>query len=469
MLCAMNPKSGVWSEWRCRLAIVLTTGMCFTSTAAAPSPPQPNIVFLYADDLGYGDLGSYGSKVAATPNLDRLAREGTRFTQFYVSHCVCSPTRASAITGQYPSRHRIFGHLATMKNNAARGMPDWLDVNAPSVPRALQRAGYRTAMIGKWHLGGGSGRVYGGNAINHPEAPPVSQYGFDHVRTSFGNSPTWRHAETWPEPHDIYPYEDPGWLRWSSRAIADDAIAFVREHQHRHRDQPFYMNVWFKDPHTPFRPTTEMLEPFLNLSEPARTHYAMIHFMDRQIGRLMRVLDEMDLRSRTLVLFSSDNGAVEGRGGSNGALRAWKWYLYEGGIRVPLIARWPGQVPAGRVDTNSALNIVDFAPTFCQLTGATMPAGYESDGVDMTAALFGQPFRRAKPMIWHHPTAAERSPSLAIRDADWKLLMNPDGARLALYDLATDPGERREISENHPQIVQRLKRELLEWYGSVRR
>lgn len=468
MICAKNSKPDVWMWLLWTMAVVITPGWLLSFAVAAPGAARPNIVFLYADDLGYGDLGSYGSKLAATPNLDQLAREGTRFTQFYVSHCVCSPTRASAITGQYPSRHRIFGHLATMKNNAARGMPDWLDVNAPSVPRALQRAGYRTAMIGKWHLGGGGGRVYGGHAINHPEAPPVTQYGFDHVRTSFGNSPTWRHAEPWPEPHDIYPYEDDGWLRWSSRAIANDAIEFVRQHQHQHRDQPFYLNVWFKDPHTPFRPTEEMLEPFLKLPEPARTHYAMVHFMDQQIGRLLQVLDELDLRSRTLVLFASDNGAVEGRGGSNGSLRAWKWYLYEGGIRVPLIARWPGHVPAGRVDTNSVLNIVDFAPMFCKLTGATMPAGYEPDGEDMTVALLGQPFRRAKPLFWHHPTSAQRSPSLAIRGADWKLLMDPDGARLSLYNLATDPAEQHEISKAHPHVVQRLKRELLEWYESVR-
>lgn len=458
----------LWSKLLWSIVILISPGWLHSSAADELSAARPNIVLLYADDLGYGDLGSYGSKFALTPHLDRLAREGTQYQQFYVSHCVCTPTRASTITGHYPSRYRMYGHLATMKSNTARGMPDWLDVDAPSVPRALQRAGYRTAMIGKWHLGGGSGRKYGGNAINHPDAPRVSEYGFDHVRTSFGNSPTRRHAESWPEPHDIYPYEDDGWLRWSSRAIADDAIKFMQQHRERLNNQPFYMNIWFKDPHTPFRPTKEMLEPFLKLPEPARTHYAMIHFMDQQIGRILQAIDDLELRSRTLVLFASDNGAVEGRGGSNGSLRGWKWYLYEGGIRVPLIARWPEHVPSGRVDTNSVLNIVDFAPLFCKLSGAKMPAGYEPDGVDITAALFNQSFRRTKPMIWHHPTSAQRSPSLAIRDADWKLLMDADKGRLELYNLARDAGENHNVAERHPRVVQRLERELLKWYESIR-
>ena len=157
---------------------------------------RPNVVFFYADDLGYGDLSCYGSPVAQSPRLDALAAEGIRFTQFYVSHCVCSPTRSSAITGQYPSRHRIYGHIAYLATNKRRRMPDWLDVKVPSLPRRLQEAGYRTAMIGKWHLGGGSGRMWMSDhvVINSPDAPSVGDYGFDHVRTIFGNSPTWKGA-----------------------------------------------------------------------------------------------------------------------------------------------------------------------------------------------------------------------------------------------------------------------------------
>ncbi|NQT14154.1 MAG: sulfatase-like hydrolase/transferase, partial [Planctomycetes bacterium] len=247
------------------IAVVIGVALNASSHGAEDQVERPNVIFFYADDLGYGDLACYGSEVAQTPRLDSLAREGTRFTQFYVSHCVCSPTRASAITGHFPGRHRIYGHIAFFEYNRRRKMPDWLDVAAPSLPRALQKAGYRTAMIGKWHLGGGSGRTFriedlrqpGRDTsqrprkvvINHPDAPAVARYGFDHVRTTFGNSPTWKDAKPWPEPHETYPYASREWSTWSSRAIADETILFLKDHVSSTRDRPFYANVWFKDVH----------------------------------------------------------------------------------------------------------------------------------------------------------------------------------------------------------------------------
>jgi len=437
---------------------------------------RPNIVFFYADDLGYGDLACYGSPVAQTPVLDQLAAEGTRFTQFYVSHCVCSPTRASAITGQFPSRHRIFGHLAYLSYNQSRKMPDWLDVEAPSFPRALQKAGYRTAMIGKWHLGGGSGRRFkrkdlansdadysqrsGKITINHPDAPSVDRYGFDHVRTTFGNSPTWKRAEPWPEPHETYPYLSKEWSTWSSRAIADETIQFLKKHLGSKGKQPFYVNVWFKDVHTVLLPTEEMRKPFRDLEEKPQVHYAMVRYMDSQIGRVIDTLDELKLSENTLVLFSSDNGAKD-YGGSNDPLRDWKHSLYEGGIRVPLIVRWPGQVPADRVDKDSVLNIVDLVPTLANLTSAKMPEGYESDGEDIAAAFRGQPFKRKKPQFWHYPA---KSPALAVRIGNWKLLTDPDKKNEQLYDLTADIGETNNLAAQNPEMVADLRRQLSDWY-----
>jgi N-acetylgalactosamine-6-sulfatase len=448
------------------LLVVLSA---FLSSVPAQESEPPNIVFLYADDLGYGDLACYGSPAARTPRLDALSREGTRFTQFYVSHCVCSPTRCSAITGRFPSRYRIFGHIAFLASNRRRRMPDWLDVNAPSLPRALQRAGYRTAMIGKWHLGGGSGSTWRSDhvVINHPDAPAVARYGFDHVRATFGNSATWRHAEPWPEPHDIYPYDDEEWATWSSRAIADETIAFLNDHATgpETRNRPFYVNVWFKDVHVPLRPTADMRRPFPDLDDKSRTHYAMVRYMDEQIGRILDALDELGLRENTLVLFSSDNGAGKNRGGSNGPLREWKHFLYEGGIRVPLIVRWPGEVPAGRTDTESVLNIVDFVPTIAALAGARMPDGYVSDGENISDAFRGRPFRRSRQQYWLYPGAAENSPTLAVRDGDWKLLTDPDGVRIELYDLGSDVSETTNRAEQHPVVAAALKEELLNWYG----
>ncbi len=444
------------------------------------APPRPNIVFFYADDLGFGDLACYGSSEAQSPTLDRLASEGTRFTQFYVSHCVCSPTRASAITGHFPGRHRIYGHLSFFTANRARHMPDWLDVNAPSFPRALQDAGYRTAMIGKWHLGGGSGRTFqiadlknpgvdtSGRTeivINHPDAPPVVDYGFHYSRTTIGNGPTWKDLQPWPQAHDVYPYMSQDWLTWSSQAIADDTIRVLERHAGDHKDSPFYVNVWFKDVHTPFKPTDEMRRPFRHLDEKRQVHYAMVRYMDEQIGRVLAALKRLDLDQNTLVLFSSDNGAARGRGGSNGPLRGWKHTLHEGGIRVPLIVRWPaGGVRAGRVDEESVLNICDFVPTFCNVTGATMPPGYQPDGEDMLAALTGQPFQRTESQFWHYPTS---NPSLAMRRGDWKLLTRLDGTEPQLYDLAGDVAEARNLAAANPEVVASMRQSLLDWYQEL--
>ncbi len=449
--------------------VLIAACLSFALTAFSAAD-RPNIVFFYADDLGYGDLACYGSKAAQTPRLDRLAREGTRFMQFYVSHCVCSPTRATAITGHFPARHRIHGHIAFFSANKSRQMPDWLDVKAPSFPRALQQTGYRTAMIGKWHLGGGSGSKWKSDkvVINHPDAPPVAEYGFDHVRSTFGNGPTWKNAKPWPQPHDIYPYADDEWATWSSRAIADETIAFLKQHRESdQREQPVYVNVWFKDVHVPLKPTAEMRRPFAHLNDKAQVHYAMVRFMDGQIGRVLDTLEELGLARNTLVLFSSDNGAGKNRGGSNRPLRDWKHSLYEGGIRVPLIVRWPDNVPAGRVDDTSVLNLADFIPTLGRHAGARMPEGYQSDGEDITAALLGKPFQRTKPQFWHYPTVAGRSPTLAIREGNWKLLSDPKTKRVELYDLENDMGEAVNQSQTHPDIVKTLQQKLSAWTREV--
>jgi len=449
--------------------------LCGGATAwAADAAPRPNIVFFYADDLGYGDLACYGSPVAQTPRLDRLAQEGTRFTQFYVSHCVCSPTRCSAITGQFPGRHRIFGHLAFFTSNRKRNMPDWLDVEAPSFPRALQAAGYQTAMIGKWHLGGGSGSTWNYGKvtdkviINHPDAPAITRYGFNYARTMFGNSPTWKGAKPWPKPHDIYPYADKPWSTYSSRAIADDTIDYIKRHVTSDQsEQPFYVNVWFKDVHTVLLPTDEMKKPFRDLPAKAQIHYSMVRYMDEQIGRVLDTLDELKLQKNTLVLFSSDNGAIVANGGSCGPLRGGKHSLYEGGIRVPLIVRWPGVTPAGRVDETSVLNIVDLIPTLQQATGAQMPHGYQPDGENAIEALKGRPIQRTKTQYWQYPQAGKRSPTLAIRKDDWKLLMNPNGSRLELYDLQSDVEESANLAGDQRQVVAELKADLLRWYKTL--
>lgn len=460
-------------------------GIAFLPALAAEpagTTARPNIVFILADDLGYGDLQCYGHPRIRTPHLDRLAAQGTRFTQFYVSHSVCSPSRASLLTGQYPSRWNIYAHFAWLRSNAQRGMPDWLDVAAPSLPRALQAAGYRTALFGKWHLGGGSGRNFGGKAINSAGAPAVGAYGFDEVRVVAGNGPTWRGVERRGEAHDLYPYADAPFLTASSELIVDEALEFIAAH----RAGPFMVNLWLHDPHVPLKPTAAMRAPYADVTDPAeQAYYAVVSNLDAQVGRLLARLDEWGLAENTLVIFTSDNGAAAREGslatsniapglvletdtaGSNGPLRGWKWHLYDGGIRVPLIVRWPGHVVAGRVDTASVLHATDFFPTLLHAAGAAAPAGYRADGIDIGPALAGHPFRRLGPVFWQNPTANRRGPSLAIRDGDWKLLMEQDGTEVQLYDLARDAAESTNLAAAEPARVANLRGRLLAWFRSL--
>lgn len=446
---------------------------------------RPNIVFILADDLGYGDLQCYGHPRIKTPHLDRLAKQGTRFAQFYMSHSVCSPSRTTLITGQYPSRWNVYAHFAWLRSNAQRGMPDWLPLEAPSVPRALQRAGYRTAMFGKWHLGGGSGRHLGGKAINSGDAPLVSAYGFDDTRVVVGNGPTWLGRELRDEAHGVYPYADNELVTWSSKLIVEESLRFLDDHSRHHGEQPFMLNLWFHDPHVPLKPTEEMRAAYADIEDGgAQNYYAVVSHMDRQIGRLMARLDELGLSENTLVIFSSDNGTPARSGsqlsgkiagvaldtdtaGSNGELRGWKWHLYEGGIRVPMIMRWPGHIPANRVDTQSVIHAADFAPTLVALAGAEMPLGYEPDGLDVRQALEGKSFSRGQPVFWQNSTAKRRGPSLAVRVDHWKLLMEYDGTDVQLFDLRADVSESLNIASGHPELVDQLRDRLGDWYRSL--
>jgi len=475
-------RRGKWT----RSLLVVGLAALAVGGPTARGADRPNIVFILADDLGFGDLQSYGHPRIKTPHLDRLAEQGTRFTQFYQSHSVCSPSRVSLITGQYPSRWHVYAHFAWLRSNAERGMPDWLPVEAPSLPQALQQAGYRTALFGKWHLGGGSGRDFGGKDINSADAPPVSAYGFDEARVVVGNGATWRGAELCAAAHNLYPYADHYFVRWSSRQIVDASLEFLETHQRDHEGTPFMLNVWLHDPHVPLDPTPEMREPYADVEDRgAQSYYAVVSHLDAQVGRLLKRLDELGLSDNTLVIFTSDNGTPAREGslqtgaiapgislstdtaGSNGSLRGWKWHLYEGGVRVPLIVRWPGHVPAGRVDPRSVLHSTDFVPTLTHLAGAAMPSDYLPDGVDATAAITGLPFARSQPIFWQNPTAKRRGPSLAIRDGDWKLLMEDDGTDEQLFDLAGDPSELIDVARERPEIVDGLRSKLLQWAGTL--
>ncbi len=429
---------------------------------------KPNILFILTDDWGYGDLGCYGNETISTPCLDRLAEQGTRFNRFYVTCCVCSPSRCSFITGQYPGRWQIHGHFARYDLNRSRHMPDWLDLGAPSLPRLLQAHGYRTAHYGKWHLGGGGGHH------GHPDAPPVKAYGYDDTRTWNGNGPTW--FETTPWPFTLKNDLDSIWCPNSSRLAVDGTLDFISQD----RSRPFYVNLWLKDPHTPLLPTPEQREPFQHLPEPQQTYYAVIHEADRQIGRLLDSLDALGLADNTLVVFSSDNGPEVtrrelGTYGSVLGLRGHKHCLFDGGVRVPFLVRWPGHTPAGKVNDDTWISAVDLVPTFLDAAGIPLPLHWNPDGTSALAALHGRDFRRGMPMMWEwrHAdcTGQDESfrgwPMLAIRQEQFVLMQNPVTGQQALYDTVSDMGQRRDIAHDKPDLVRALAGQIEDYSRSL--
>ena len=435
-------------------------GLCLSlvSASATAAERPPNIVLVLADDLGSADLSCYGNRLTPTPHLDRMAAEGTRFTQYYCGSPICSPSRVALTTGMYPGRWRITSFLQTKKGNRECGQADFLDPAAPSLARTLKTAGYKTAHIGKWHMGGGR---------DVTDAPKFAAYGFD------------EHAGTYESPQPHPDITATNWI-WSpeDKVKRHDRTAFFVEQTlgflKRHKDQPCYVNLWLDDTHTPWEPSDEQLAPQdASIPEQQRKFRAVLVEMDRQMGRLLAGIKELGLDEQTLVIFTSDNGALPTFGGERSKpYRGSKLSLYEGGIRMPFIARWPGRVPAGRTDSESVLSAVDLFPSLCKLAGAELPAGAKLDGLEMSGALLGQPAMRSQPLFWEYgrnetsfayAKGRDKSPTLAVREGQWKLLARPDGSGVELYDLQADAGEATNLAEAQPEVARRLSEMLLAW------
>ena len=412
--------------------------------------------------LRLGRPGQLGGQFVPTPNLDRMAREGIRFTQFCVASPICSPSRAGAMTGMFPARWHITSYLQTHKGNAECGQADFLDPQAPSVARLLQSAGYATAHFGKWHMGGGR---------DVTNAPSIRAYGFDE----------W--ASTWesPDPHPDITATNWIWSpqdkvkRWDRTAFfVDQTLDFLR----RHPGQPCYVNLWPDDTHTPFVPSPAMKAKHQAADNPngERNFQGVLEEYDRQMGRLLDALQQLGYATNTLVMFTGDNGPLPTFDQRRTAgLRGSKLSLYEGGLREPLLVWWPGSAPSGRVNEGTVFTTLDLLPTFCALGGATIPDAIlrQLDGEDLSAALTGGSPARRRPLFWEYGRntnsfaypreAYHRSPNLAVRDGNWKLLINADGSGAALYDLAKDPNETTNLAPAKPELARRLSEAALAW------
>ncbi len=447
-----------------------------SALAAAAAPrPQPNIVMIFIDDMGWGDFSCFGNPDAKTPNIDRLAAEGIRFSQFYVNSPICSPSRCALTTGQYPQRWRITSFLSNRADNARRGVADWLDPKATTLPRLLQQAGYATGHFGKWHLGG---------QRDVDDAPPITAYGFDASLTNFeGMGPKllpltlkpgdtapgkiWADAERLGQP-----------VTWMQRSelttgFVDAALGFIDRAQAEKK--PFYVNLWPDDVHSPFWPPVSEWRDRSKRS----LYLSVLEAMDRQFGKLFdRLRADPMLRDNTILLICSDNGHEPGAG-SAGPFRGAKTTLYEGGIRSPLIAWAPGltaKSAVGSHDDTSVFAAFDLVPSLLAVAGVPAPRDAAFDGQNVSHALIGRSAAtRTAPLMWRRPpdrkswppAITEPLPDLAIREGDWKLLCDYDGSKAQLYHLATDRSETTNVAADHPALVARLNSAVTAWHRAL--
>jgi len=450
----------------------LLCALCIPALNAVAAPTRPNIIMVFIDDMGWGDFSCFGNKDAQTPNIDRLAAEGLRFEQFYVNSPICSPSRCALVTGQYPQRWRITSYLNNRADNERRGVANWLDPKAPTLARILKQNGYTTGHFGKWHLGG---------QRDVADAPPITDYGFDESLTNFEGMG----AKLLPmtlKPGDTQPGRIWGdaerlggpviWMQRSelTAGFANAAVAFIN--RATAAGKPFYVNLWPDDVHSPFWPPTAKWGD----GSKRRLYLAVLEEMDRQFGRLFdHICATPELRDNTLILICSDNGHEPGAG--TAPFRGSKATLYEGGTRSPLVAWGPGllaKAKAGTKNDTSVFAAFDLAPSLLAIAGITAPADVKFDGENLAAVLLGKSaVSRTAPLFWRRPPDRKTAygsgplPDLAVRDGDWKLLCDYDGAKPELYNLATDSAEATNLAAQQPEVVARLKKSVLAWNATL--
>ncbi|WNO53569.1 sulfatase-like hydrolase/transferase [Stakelama saccharophila] len=478
----------------CACALPALSGVSADAAPAAPPPtPQqapvptpdarPNVLFILIDDMGWGDLSIMGDKKVQTPNLDKLARDGVLLTKFYDAAPICSSSRAGFLTGRFPAEVGFVGITASRARNAETGQANWLAPQLPNVARMLQDAGYATAHIGKWHLGGG--RDIG-------DAPWPTAYGFDQSFTTFeGLGPRVLVSDKERGLAEQSDKLGQGPRFWEiktklTQLYCDMTVDFVAQHS----DEPWFVNLWFNDVHDPWAPDDESLSDAMGkgTSSDDDRYLATLVKMDRTLGKLFQRLKDMGEFDNTLIIVTSDNGPSslqryyrggEQPPGSAGHLRGRKFSLYEGGIRQPLILSWPGHVKAGYRDDTTVGQGVDLLPTIAAVTGAKLPDGV--DGTDLSPVLEGHAVAARPDLFWAYGKAGAKrqprtpadphdvSPRYAVREGDWKLLVNADGVDPELYNLASDPVEAHDVAAENPRVRDSLLGKLERWTASLGR
>lgn len=448
---------------------------------AAPVPfakaedQRPNFLVILCDDLGYGDLGCFGHPQIKTPHLDRLAKQGVRLTDAYSAAPVCSAARAGILTGRTPTRVGVY---------------DWIPHNHPmhvpasevTIAGLLKEAGYDTCHSGKWHCNG---------KFNSPDQPQPGDHGFNHWFSTQNNAaPTHENPVNFVRNgKEVGPLEG-----YSCQIVADEASRWLKSG--RDQEKPFFAWVCFHEPHEPVASPPDLVSQYASSKKRGEAeYYANVANMDRAVGSLMKTLDDLNLTDNTLVYFTSDNGpetldrynGAWRSHGSPGPLRGMKLHIYEGGIRVPSIARLPGKIQPG-TESAEPFSGVDLLPTLCAMAGVTLPEDLVLDGANATSALLGKKVERDSPLFWHYYRALGTA-KVAIRDGDWKLVAHWDGpvispgaslkagdyeliknAKLShyeLYNLKADIAEENEVAAENLEVTAQMAAKIQEKYAEV--
>lgn len=463
-------------------AVVSTFLCCATLPSAIAAEQQPNIVFFLVDDLGQRDLGCYGSTFYETPNIDKLAADGARFTQAYAACPVCSPTRASILTGLWPQRTGITDYIATDNSNGpakwnrnTMTLPaayrDRLALDSPTLAKSLKSAGYATFFAGKWHLG--------------PEGFYPENQGFDINRGGIERGGPYGGKQYFSPYGNPRLTDGPAGEHLPDR-LATETCQFIEAHP----KQPFFAYFSFYSVHTPLQAREDLRQKYVAKREKlglkptwGREHLrdvrqvqehavyaAMVDAMDQAVGKVLAKLDELGLRENTLVIFTSDNGGLstsEGWPTSNLPLRGGKGWMYEGGIREPLVMRWPAKVKAGStIDT--PVSSPDFMATLLAATATKPSEQQQIDGVSLLPLLAGEKLKE-RSLFWHYPHYGNQggAPAAAIRRGSWKLIEWLEDSQVELFNLATDESETTNLASKEPALVREMLAELHAWQKEV--
>jgi len=441
---------------------------------AGKSEKKPNFVFILIDDMGWMDTGCYGSRYYETPNIDRLAREGMRFTDGYAACAVCSPTRAAVMTGRYPARTGVtdwihFGNFKGSRTNPNQKNPAeyvggknnkllcppnpfWMELDEVTIAEVLKPAGYTSCHVGKWHLG--------------PDAWYPDRQGFDFNigGCDYGQPPSYfdpyhRDAKR-PNIPTLKPRREGEYL---TDREADEATSFIR----KHKDRPFFLYMAHYAVHTPIQAKADLVAKYKTkdlAGQKNPTYAAMVESVDDAVGKIMATLDELNLTDNTVVIFTSDNGGLMSVT-NNAPLRDGKGYPYEGGIREPVIIRWPGVVKPGST-SGEPVTSVDYFPTICELADVPLPSDRVIDGVSLVEHLKSSGTKKLsrQAIFWHFPHyRGNIVPYSIIRAGDWKLIKRYESKKFELYNLKKDLSETNDLSKKMPRKVRQLDAKLTAW------